>query len=180
MAVETCTAMGITTVMRWRSCTAPSRQQGVRWWGRGQQKATNTASQRWVSTGEGAGARTWARAQGEEGGCQWWVLTTDRKASGLPAQTAQVTWVHCDAAVTRVCTRNACVTFPYPLPSCSLQDPDPASFPPCHLPPQAEIEPGTFCGLALDEDNQGDLTDGRVAAWTAQVLAEMKAKAAAA
>jgi hypothetical protein len=44
---------------------------------------------------------------------------------------------------------------------------------------QAEIEPGTFCGLALDEDNQGELTDGRVAAWTAQVLAEMKAKAAA-
>ena len=44
---------------------------------------------------------------------------------------------------------------------------------------QAEIEPGTFCGLALDEDNQGELTDERVAAWTAQVLQEMQIKAVA-
>lgn len=44
---------------------------------------------------------------------------------------------------------------------------------------QAELEPGTFCGLALDEDNQGELTDDRVAAWTAQVLQEMKVKAVA-
>lgn len=71
--------------------------------------------------------------------------------------------------------------LPLPLAvlSYSLQDPAPPSLPPCHLPPQAEIEPGFFCGLALDEDNQGELTDGRVAAWTAQVMAEMKAKAAA-
>jgi flavodoxin I len=44
---------------------------------------------------------------------------------------------------------------------------------------QAELEAGTFCGLALDEDNQGELTDDRVAAWTAQVLQEMKVKAVA-
>jgi hypothetical protein len=44
---------------------------------------------------------------------------------------------------------------------------------------QAEIESGTFCGLALDEDNQGELTDKRVATWTAQVMSEMKVKATA-
>jgi flavodoxin I len=45
---------------------------------------------------------------------------------------------------------------------------------------QAEIEPGFFCGLALDEDNQDDLTEGRVKQWTAQVLQEMGVKATAA
>lgn len=39
--------------------------------------------------------------------------------------------------------------------------------------PQAETQPGMFCGLPLDEDTQDHLTDGRIAAWTAQVLAEM-------
>lgn len=55
--------------------------------------------------------------------------------------------------------------------------------PPLHSPPslflQAEIEEGFFCGLALDEDNQGELTDERVATWTAQVLQEMEVKVAA-
>lgn len=46
-----------------------------------------------------------------------------------------------------------------------------------HSESKAEIQPGTFCGLALDEDNQGELTDERIAAWTAQVLQEMKVKA---
>jgi hypothetical protein len=35
---------------------------------------------------------------------------------------------------------------------------------------------GTFCGLALDQDNQEELTEGRVAAWTSQVLGEMGLK----
>lgn len=38
---------------------------------------------------------------------------------------------------------------------------------------QAEIEKGKFCGLALDDDNQEDLTDGRVEQWVAQVVQEM-------
>jgi flavodoxin I len=45
---------------------------------------------------------------------------------------------------------------------------------------QAELQPGFFCGLALDEDNQGELTEGRVRQWTAQVLQEMGVKAPAA
>lgn len=44
---------------------------------------------------------------------------------------------------------------------------------------QAEIEPGVFCGLALDQDNQDDLTEKRIAEWTAQVMAEMNVKVAA-
>jgi len=38
---------------------------------------------------------------------------------------------------------------------------------------QAEIEPGVFCGLALDQDNQDDLTPARVEKWCAQVKQEM-------
>lgn len=38
---------------------------------------------------------------------------------------------------------------------------------------QAEIEPGVFCGLALDQDNQDDLTPARVQKWCAQVKQEM-------
>lgn len=46
-----------------------------------------------------------------------------------------------------------------------------------HSESKAEIEPGVFCGLALDEDNQDDQTAGRVKQWTSQVLEEMKVKA---
>ncbi|MBF2014725.1 MAG: flavodoxin FldA [Rivularia sp. T60_A2020_040] len=31
------------------------------------------------------------------------------------------------------------------------------------------LRDGKFCGLALDEDNQSDLTDARIKTWTAQV-----------
>ncbi|MBE9215456.1 flavodoxin FldA [Plectonema cf. radiosum LEGE 06105] len=31
------------------------------------------------------------------------------------------------------------------------------------------LRDGKFCGLALDDDNQSDLTDARIKAWTAQV-----------
>ena len=41
---------------------------------------------------------------------------------------------------------------------------------------KAEIESGKFCGLALDEDNQGDLTESRINNWTQQVLVEMGVK----
>lgn len=44
---------------------------------------------------------------------------------------------------------------------------------------QAEMEPGVFCGLALDQDNQDDLTEKRIAEWTSQVLQEMNVKVAA-
>lgn len=44
---------------------------------------------------------------------------------------------------------------------------------------QAEIEPGMFCGLALDQDNQDDLTEGRIAQWTTQVMTEMNVKVTA-
>ncbi|KAF8062801.1 RD21C [Scenedesmus sp. PABB004] len=46
--------------------------------------------------------------------------------------------------------------------------------------PQAEIEPGVFCGLALDQDNQDDLTEARVAAWAAQDRSTRAVPAAAA
>lgn len=42
-----------------------------------------------------------------------------------------------------------------------------------HSDSKAEIEKGKFCGLALDDDNQEDLTDGRVEQWVAQVVQEM-------
>lgn len=45
-----------------------------------------------------------------------------------------------------------------------------------HHESKAEIEPEKFCGLCLDQDNQDDLTEGRVNAWTAQVLQDMKEK----
>lgn len=45
-----------------------------------------------------------------------------------------------------------------------------------HSESKAEVEPGKFCGLALDQDNQDDLTEARIATWTAQVLAEMGVK----
>eukprot|EP00879_Flechtneria_rotunda_P000186 GHRR01000257.1.p1 GENE.GHRR01000257.1~~GHRR01000257.1.p1 ORF type:complete len:250 (+),score=87.65 GHRR01000257.1:241-990(+) len=48
-----------------------------------------------------------------------------------------------------------------------------------HSESKAEIEPGFFCGLALDQDNQDDLTEGRIAKWTAQILKEMNVKVAA-
>ncbi|MBW4615295.1 MAG: flavodoxin FldA [Desmonostoc vinosum HA7617-LM4] len=34
------------------------------------------------------------------------------------------------------------------------------------------IRNGKFCGLAIDDDNQSDLTDGRVKAWVAQLKKE--------
>lgn len=38
---------------------------------------------------------------------------------------------------------------------------------------KAEITKGKFCGLALDEDNQGDQTEARVKKWIGQVVKEM-------
>ncbi len=37
---------------------------------------------------------------------------------------------------------------------------------------KAEID-GKFCGLALDEDNQSDETDGRIGSWCAQLRREL-------
>mgnify|MGYP001192523274 FL=1 len=36
----------------------------------------------------------------------------------------------------------------------------------------AELEMGTFCGLAIDEDNQSDMTAERLKKWTKQILTE--------
>ena len=36
----------------------------------------------------------------------------------------------------------------------------------------AEFEPGWFMGLALDEDNQREMTEERVDAWLAQITEE--------
>ena len=38
------------------------------------------------------------------------------------------------------------------------------------------IRDGYFLGLALDEDNQAELTDERVSAWVEQVLIEFELK----
>ena len=38
---------------------------------------------------------------------------------------------------------------------------------------QALLNDGTFCGLALDEDNQDDLSAGRIKNWVAQISSEM-------
>lgn len=42
----------------------------------------------------------------------------------------------------------------------------------------AELEEGIFCGLAIDEDNQPDLTDDRIEEWVKQVLKEFDLKIA--
>ncbi len=39
---------------------------------------------------------------------------------------------------------------------------------------QALLDDNTFCGLALDEDNQDDLSADRVKKWVAQISKEMK------
>ena len=36
----------------------------------------------------------------------------------------------------------------------------------------AELEMGIFCGLAIDEDNQSDMTDERLEKWSKQILRE--------
>ena len=36
----------------------------------------------------------------------------------------------------------------------------------------AELEMGTFCGLAIDEDNQSDMTTERLEKWSKQILRE--------
>ena len=36
----------------------------------------------------------------------------------------------------------------------------------------ADVGQGQFCGLALDEENQGDQTDARIAAWCTQIKGE--------
>ena len=41
----------------------------------------------------------------------------------------------------------------------------------------ASVIDGKFVGLALDEDNQNDLTDERIASWCAQLNSELKASA---
>lgn len=41
-----------------------------------------------------------------------------------------------------------------------------------HTESKAELEKGTFLGLAIDEDNQFDQTDERVAAWVEQIKSE--------
>lgn len=40
---------------------------------------------------------------------------------------------------------------------------------------QALLDDNTFCGLALDEDNQDDLSADRIKTWVAQISKEMKA-----
>ena len=40
---------------------------------------------------------------------------------------------------------------------------------------QALLDDNTFCGLALDEDNQDDLSADRIKLWVAQISEEMKA-----
>jgi hypothetical protein len=40
---------------------------------------------------------------------------------------------------------------------------------------QALLDDNTFCGLALDEDNQDDLSADRIKMWVAQISKEMKA-----
>ncbi|MEZ6196661.1 MAG: flavodoxin [Planctomycetota bacterium] len=37
----------------------------------------------------------------------------------------------------------------------------------------ADVGEGQFCGLALDEENQGDQTEARVTAWCAQLKSEL-------
>ena len=39
---------------------------------------------------------------------------------------------------------------------------------------QALLDDKTFCGLPLDEDNQDDLSAGRIKKWVAQISKEMK------
>ncbi|BCD61650.1 flavodoxin I [Nitratiruptor sp. YY08-26] len=39
---------------------------------------------------------------------------------------------------------------------------------------KAEIEPGVFCGLVLDEDNQDDLTEQRVDRWLEEIKPYIK------
>ncbi len=39
---------------------------------------------------------------------------------------------------------------------------------------KAELKPGIFCGLPLDEDNQSDMTKHRLEKWTAQILNEFE------
>ena len=41
-----------------------------------------------------------------------------------------------------------------------------------HTESKAELEEGTFLGLALDEDNQFEETDTRVDAWVEQIKKE--------
>ncbi|AFL69422.1 flavodoxin [Sulfurospirillum barnesii] len=41
----------------------------------------------------------------------------------------------------------------------------------------ASVIDGKFVGLALDEDNQSELSDGRIASWCAQLDTELKASA---
>lgn len=41
-----------------------------------------------------------------------------------------------------------------------------------HTESKAEIEEGIFLGLALDEDNQPELTDERIKTWTKQIVKE--------
>ena len=41
-----------------------------------------------------------------------------------------------------------------------------------HTESKAEVEEGTFLGLALDEDNQPELTDERVETWVEQIIEE--------
>ena len=40
---------------------------------------------------------------------------------------------------------------------------------------QALLDDSTFCGLALDEDNQDELSADRIKTWVAQISKEMKA-----
>ena len=41
-----------------------------------------------------------------------------------------------------------------------------------HTESKAEVEEGTFLGLALDEDNQPELTDERIETWVEQIIEE--------
>ena len=46
-----------------------------------------------------------------------------------------------------------------------------------HTESKAELEKGTFLGLAIDEDNQFDQTDERVSAWVEQIKKEFPIEA---
>ena len=41
-----------------------------------------------------------------------------------------------------------------------------------HTESKAELEDGTFLGLAIDEDNQYEQTDERIDVWVAQIISE--------
>ena len=58
------------------------------------------------------------------------------------------------------------VMSPAPLHSCSAK----VETSRCMM--QSLLDDGKFCGLALDEDNEDDKTEGRIKAWVEQLKGE--------